>query len=127
MARFVRNKANKAWIGIAMDAMTRQVMALHAGDRSRRSAKRLWVKIPPPSRRHAIFYTERRKPFYRDRNVSKAYGDGRRHEEDILADHNGRSEGVASMRASDDGRLDPGARSAVWYAWVAWDAPPGRR
>jgi insertion element IS1 protein InsB len=41
-----------------MDAPTRQVIAFHVGDRSRRSAKRLWAKIPETYRRHATFYTD---------------------------------------------------------------------
>src|SRR4029453_530390 len=40
-ASFVKKKANKQWIWIAMDATSRQVIALYVGDRSRRSAKRL--------------------------------------------------------------------------------------
>jgi insertion element IS1 protein InsB len=58
MASFVQQKANKQWIWIAMDAKTRQVMAFHVGDRSRKSAKRLWAKIPLAYRQHATFYTE---------------------------------------------------------------------
>ncbi len=58
MASFVLKKANKQWIGIAMDATTRQVIAFHVGDRSRKSAKRLWAKIPDAYRLHATFYTE---------------------------------------------------------------------
>jgi insertion element IS1 protein InsB len=58
MSSFVQKKANKQWIWIAMDAITRQVMAFHVGDRSRRSAKRLWVKIPEAYRQHATFYTD---------------------------------------------------------------------
>jgi insertion element IS1 protein InsB len=46
MASFVQKKANKQWIWIAMDAKSRQVIAFYVGDRSRRSAKRLWAKIP---------------------------------------------------------------------------------
>ena len=46
MASFVQKKANKQWIWLAMDAKTRQVIAFHVGDRSRKSAKRLWTKIP---------------------------------------------------------------------------------
>lgn len=41
MASFVKKKANKQWIWIAMDATRRQVMAFYVGDRSRRSAKGL--------------------------------------------------------------------------------------
>ena len=58
MASFVKKKANKQWIWIAMDAKTRQVIAFHVGDRSRRSAKRLWAKIPEAYRQHATFYTD---------------------------------------------------------------------
>jgi insertion element IS1 protein InsB len=55
MASFVKKKANKQWIWLAMDVKTRQVMAFHVGDRSRRSAKRLWAKIPMVYRQHATF------------------------------------------------------------------------
>jgi insertion element IS1 protein InsB len=58
MQSFVKKKANKQWIWIAMDAKTRQVIAFHVGDRSRRSAKRLWAKIPTAYRQHATFYTD---------------------------------------------------------------------
>jgi insertion element IS1 protein InsB len=58
MASFVRKKANKQWIWIAMDATSRQVMAFHVGDRSRKSAMRLWAKIPRAYRQHATFYTD---------------------------------------------------------------------
>ncbi len=39
-------------------ATTRQVIAFHMGDRSRKSAKRLWAKIPETYRHHATFYTD---------------------------------------------------------------------
>jgi insertion element IS1 protein InsB len=58
MASFVQKKANKQWIWIAMEAITRQVIAFHVGDRSRKSAKCLWAKIPPAYRQHATFYTD---------------------------------------------------------------------
>jgi hypothetical protein len=54
MARFVKKKANKPWMWIAMDAIPRPVMALHVGDRSRKSAKRLWAKIPEAL--HGVHY-----------------------------------------------------------------------
>jgi IS1 family transposase len=57
MASFVQKKTNKQWIWIAMDAKSRQVIAFHVGDRSRKSARRLWAKIPPVYRQHATFYT----------------------------------------------------------------------
>jgi IS1 family transposase len=39
MASYMRQKANKQWLWIAMDSKTRQVIAFHVGDRSRKSAK----------------------------------------------------------------------------------------
>jgi insertion element IS1 protein InsB len=57
MASFVQKKANKQWIWIAIDAQSRQMIAFYVGDRSRRSAKRLWAKIPEVYRQHATFYT----------------------------------------------------------------------
>jgi insertion element IS1 protein InsB len=58
MSSFVQQKANKQWIWIAMDAKSRQVIAFHVGDRSRRSAKRWWAQIPAAYRQHATFYTD---------------------------------------------------------------------
>ena len=58
MSSFVQKKANKRWIWLAMDAKTRQVIAFHVGDRSRKSARRLWAKIPQAYRQHATFYTD---------------------------------------------------------------------
>jgi insertion element IS1 protein InsB len=55
MASFVQKKVKKQWIWIAMDAKSRQVIAFHVGDRSRRSAKRLWAKMPEAYRQHATF------------------------------------------------------------------------
>jgi insertion element IS1 protein InsB len=57
-ASFVHKKANQLWISIAMDATSRQVMAFHGGDRSRKSDKWLWAKIPHAYRQHAMFYTD---------------------------------------------------------------------
>jgi insertion element IS1 protein InsB len=58
MSSFVQTRANKQWIWIAMDAKSRQVIAFHVGDGSRRSAKRLWAKIPQAYRQQATFYTD---------------------------------------------------------------------
>jgi IS1 family transposase len=58
MASFVQKKAHKQWVWIARDATSRQVMAFHVGDRSRKSARRLWAKMPQAYRHHATFYTD---------------------------------------------------------------------
>ena len=58
MSCFVQKKANQPWIWIAMDARTRQVMAFHVGDRSRKRARCLWAMIPHIYRQHATFDTD---------------------------------------------------------------------
>ena len=58
MASFVHKKANKQWIWLAMDARTRQIIAFHVGARSRKSARRLWSKIPKAYRQQATFFTD---------------------------------------------------------------------
>jgi insertion element IS1 protein InsB len=55
---FVQKKTNPHWVWIAMDKQTRQIIAFHAGDRSRGSAKQLWAKIPAVYRERATFYTD---------------------------------------------------------------------
>ena len=55
---FVGRKANRQWVWIAMDAMTRQIIAFHVGDRSRQSAQELWEKIPAVYQEQARFYTD---------------------------------------------------------------------
>ena len=58
MWSFVKKKANKQWIWIAMDATTRQIIAFHVGDRSHTSGKALWDDIPEVYREHATFHTD---------------------------------------------------------------------
>jgi insertion element IS1 protein InsB len=58
MWSFVQKKANKQWIWIAMDAITRQIIAFHVGDRSGESGKDLWANIPLVYREQATFHTD---------------------------------------------------------------------
>ena len=58
MWSFVGNKKNKQWIWIAMDANTRQIIAVYVGDRSKDSARELWNEIPERYRNEASFYTD---------------------------------------------------------------------
>ncbi len=58
MWSFVARKANKQWIWMALDTETKQVIAFYVGDRSRRSARKLWQRIPAVYREQAIFYTD---------------------------------------------------------------------
>jgi insertion element IS1 protein InsB len=42
---FVKKKANKRWLWLAMNRTTRQVIAFHVSDRSRDSARQLWANL----------------------------------------------------------------------------------
>jgi insertion element IS1 protein InsB len=66
MWSFVRTKAYKQWIWIAMDVITRQIMAFHVGDRSRENAKQLWAKIPSVYREQATFHTDQYEVYRSD-------------------------------------------------------------
>jgi IS1 family transposase len=55
---FVGKKSNPQWLWLAMDARTRQVIAFCVGDRSKKSARKLWRKIPAIYREQATFYTD---------------------------------------------------------------------
>ena len=51
----VGNKANKQWLWLAIDWRTRQALAFHVGDRSKKSARALWKKLPAVYRQQATF------------------------------------------------------------------------
>ena len=58
MWSFVGHKANKQWIWIALDADSREVVALVVGDRSQVTAQALWDALPLVYRQQAICYTD---------------------------------------------------------------------
>jgi insertion element IS1 protein InsB len=61
---FVGKKANPQWLWLALDVRTRQVIAFHVGDRSCKSANKLWKKIPAMMyREQATFYTDAYQPY----------------------------------------------------------------
>ncbi len=55
---FVGKKSNKQWLWLAIDSQTRQALAFHGGDRSKKSARKLWKKLPAVYRQHATFWTD---------------------------------------------------------------------
>ena len=55
---FVDSKADKQWVWIALDVETREVVGCYIGDRTRRSAKRLWQSMPAVYRQCATVYTD---------------------------------------------------------------------
>lgn len=58
MWSFVGKKANRQWVWIAIDAESRQSLAFQVGDRSRKSAQKLWKRIPLIYRQQATFDTD---------------------------------------------------------------------
>jgi insertion element IS1 protein InsB len=74
---FVGKKTNRQWVWVAMDAITRQVIAFHVGDRSQDSAEQLWATLPVVYRERAMFYTDQYAvykgviPPARHRSISK--------------------------------------------------------
>ena len=55
---FVGKKENKQWLWLAIDSHTRQALAFHVGDRSQKSARKLWNKLPAAYRQSATFWTD---------------------------------------------------------------------
>jgi IS1 family transposase len=55
---FVGKKENKRWLWLILERRTRQIIALHIGDRSQRSAETLWAKVPPAVKVQALVLTD---------------------------------------------------------------------
>lgn len=78
LCSFVGKKANKQWLWLALEALSRQILAFHIGDRSRNSARQLWDKLPAIYRQRATFYTDAYAPYgcviprARHRRITKA-------------------------------------------------------
>jgi insertion element IS1 protein InsB len=58
MWSFVGRKREKWWVWVALDARTRQVVAMVAGDRSERTAQCLWDALPDDYRDGAVVATD---------------------------------------------------------------------
>src|SRR5215831_21265117 len=71
MWSFVKKKANKQWVWIAMDKQTRQILAFHVGDRSRESAQQLWANLPAVYREQAIFLKRCTRPVSKPRSYEE--------------------------------------------------------
>lgn len=55
---FVARRANKRWVWLVLERRTRQVIALHIGDRSQASAIALWAKVPLEIKAQALVLTD---------------------------------------------------------------------
>ena len=55
---FVERRENKRWIWLVLERRTRQIIALHIGDRSQASAQALWAKVPASIKAQALVLTD---------------------------------------------------------------------
>jgi insertion element IS1 protein InsB len=55
---FVFSKQNKFYIWLAIDRKTREIVGCYVGDRSRKSARKLWESLPSVYRQCAVAYTD---------------------------------------------------------------------
>lgn len=55
---FVGRRENKRWIWLVLERRTRQIIALHSGDRSQHSAIALWAKVPLEIKAQALVLTD---------------------------------------------------------------------
>ena len=58
MWSFVLSKKNKLYVWLAIDRETREIIGCYVGDRSRKSARKLWASLPGVDRQCAIAYTD---------------------------------------------------------------------
>jgi len=58
MWSFVSSKKNDVYIWLAIDRDTREIVGCFLGDRTRKSARKLWESIPPVYRQCAVAYTD---------------------------------------------------------------------
>lgn len=55
---YVQNKENQKWVWLALDLETREIVGFYVGDRSQKSAEKLWESLPPVYRQCAVCYTD---------------------------------------------------------------------
>lgn len=56
---FVANKENKRWVWLILERRSRQIIALHIGDRSQKSADAVWRKVPLEVKAAALVLTDK--------------------------------------------------------------------
>ena len=54
----VFSKKTKVYIWLAIDRTTREIIGCYLGDRSRKSAKKLWESLPSVYKKCAVAYTD---------------------------------------------------------------------
>jgi IS1 family transposase len=77
---FIRRKGEQAWVWIAVSFQSRQVLAMVVGDRSARTCRKLWERLPQ-AYRTLLVYTDFYQAYFavipEDQHVACAKGSGR--------------------------------------------------
>ncbi|MDC0834344.1 IS1 family transposase [Geitlerinema sp. CS-897] len=55
---FGGRKPVKQWVGLALNAETREIVGVYLGARDREAARKLWESLPPVYRQCATCYTD---------------------------------------------------------------------
>ena len=55
---FVDRKKNEVYIWLAIDRKSRKIVSCFVGDRTRKSARKLWASLPEIYQQHAFAYTD---------------------------------------------------------------------
>ncbi len=58
MWSFVQKIKNKQWVWLAIDSHTREIVGAYIGDRSEKSARKLWESLPSVYRQRTVSYTD---------------------------------------------------------------------
>ena len=58
MWSYVSSKVNKVWIWLAIDTLTREIVGVYVGERTRAAARQLWQSLPAVYRQCAVCYTD---------------------------------------------------------------------
>lgn len=58
MWSFVQNKADKAWIWLALNPANRQIIGMHIGKRTKEDAQKLWKSIPSFFHQRVGFFSD---------------------------------------------------------------------
>ena len=63
LCTYVGKKKKKVWLWLALDCETLQILAFHIGDRSKKSCKKFWEKIPEKYRKKLYMFTDHLKSY----------------------------------------------------------------
>lgn len=74
---FVQKKKNKQWIWLALNPSNKQIIGLHVGDRSAKSAQKLWSNIPAYWHNNASFFTDYWQAYKATFSSKKHFGVGK--------------------------------------------------